>query len=98
WEARAERWDARTAANALAPDRKRDLDRVWDALRLRRDARVLDAGCGSGQFGIALAERGACVTGIDLSPEMIRRAREHAASHGVDVEWRIGDITNVTDP
>ena len=59
WDARAERWDARAEANALAPDRAADLDHVWDALRLRRGARVLDAGCGSGQFAIALAERGA---------------------------------------
>jgi SAM-dependent methyltransferase len=100
WDARAERWDARAAANTLAPDRKRDLDRIWDALRLSPGARVLDAGCGSGQFAIALAERGARVTGIDLSPEMIRRAQTHAAEHDVETEiaWRIGDITHLSDP
>ncbi len=100
WDARAERWDARSAANALAPDRIRDLDRIWDALRLSPGARVLDAGCGSGQFAIALAERGARVTGIDLSPEMIRRARDHAADHGFgdDIEWRTGDVKHLSDP
>ena len=100
WDARAERWDARSAANALAPDRKRDLDRVWDALRLTAGARVLDAGCGSGQFAIALAERGARVTGIDLSPEMIRRARDHAAEHGFadDIDWRTGDVKHLSEP
>ena len=40
WNARAERWDARSEANALVPDRKRDLDRVWDALRLTPGVRV----------------------------------------------------------
>ena len=40
WDARAERWDARAEVNALAPDRGAELDRIWDALRLGRGARV----------------------------------------------------------
>ena len=98
WDARAERWDARAEANALRADRSADLDRIWDALRLNRGARVLDAGCGSGQLAIALAERGARVTGIDLSPEMIRRARDHGRERGVDIEWRTGDVLQLADP
>jgi SAM-dependent methyltransferase len=98
WDARAERWDARAEVHALAPDRAAELDRVWDALRLRRDARVLDAGCGSGQWAIALAERGARVTAIDLSPEMIRLARDHASARGQDIEWRTADATRLADP
>ena len=98
WDARAERWDARAEVNAMAPDREADLDRIWNALRLSRGARVLDAGCGSGQLAIALAERGARVTGIDLSPEMIRRARDHGCDRGVEIEWRTGDVTQLADP
>lgn len=33
--------------------------------------RVLDAGCGAGMFSVELARRGADVTAIDLSPEMV---------------------------
>jgi SAM-dependent methyltransferase len=98
WDARAERWDARAEVNALAPDRGAELDRIWDALRLTRDARVLDAGCGSGQWAIALAERGVQVTAIDLSPEMIRLARDHASARSQDIEWRTGDMTRLVDP
>jgi 2-polyprenyl-3-methyl-5-hydroxy-6-metoxy-1,4-benzoquinol methylase len=98
WDARAERWDARAEVNALAPDRGVELDRIWDALRLIRDARVLDAGCGSGQWAIALAERGARVTAIDLSPEMIRLARDRGNARGQDIEWRTGDVTRLADP
>jgi SAM-dependent methyltransferase len=29
---------------------------------------------------------------------MIRRARDHAREHGVDIEWRIGDVTQLADP
>lgn len=38
--------------------------------------RVLDAGCGTGRHTKWLAERGAHVTGVDPSPEMIAIARE----------------------
>ena len=98
WDARAERWDARAEANALAPDRAVELNRVSEALRLQPGARVLDAGCGSGQFAIALAERGMTVTGVDLSPAMIRRANAHAMERGVVIDWRTGDITQLADP
>jgi SAM-dependent methyltransferase len=100
WDARAERWDARAETNTRAADRLADLDRVWTALHLNPGARVLDAGCGSGQYAIAFAERGARVTAIDLSPEMIRRARSRAADRDADiaVEWRTGDITTLADP
>jgi SAM-dependent methyltransferase len=98
WDARAERWDARAEANALAADRAADLDRVWTALRLRPGARVLDAGCGSGQLAIALAARGAQVTAVDLSPEMLRRAGAHAWEQGIEVAWREGDVTQLADP
>ncbi len=98
WDARAERWHARAEVNALAADRSVELDRIWDVLRLTRDARLLDAGCGSGQWAIAFAERGARVTGIDLSPEMIRLARAHASARGLDIEWRTGDVTRLADP
>ena len=98
WDARAERWDAHAEANAHAKDRDADLGRIWAALRLRPEARVLDAGCGSGQLALALAARGARVTAVDLSPEMIRRARRHAEARGLSVTWRTGAIDQLTEP
>jgi SAM-dependent methyltransferase len=98
WDARAERWDARAEAHAVAPDRTAELERIWTALRLTHGARVLDAGCGGGQFAIALAARGTRVTGVDLSPEMIRRANAHAMERGIPVTWRTGDVTHLPEP
>ncbi len=43
-----------------------------------RHARVLDAACGTGMHAIALAKTGMRVFGTDLSPEMIRIAKENA--------------------
>ncbi len=52
-------------------------------------ARVLDVGCGGGLLAEALAAGGAGVTAIDLAPEMIAVAREHAAAQGLAIDYRV---------
>jgi SAM-dependent methyltransferase len=68
------------------------LDRVLDALgvTVRQHETVVDVGCGVGRMTRALAERAAQVTGIDVSSEMLARAREYN-SHLTNVEWVLGD-------
>jgi len=46
--------------------------------KLPAGSRILDLCCGTGQLAQMLSERGYRVTGIDVSPEMIRFARENA--------------------
>jgi len=48
-----------------------------------RGTRVLDVGCGVGRWSRMLAARGAQVTGVDLSPTMIKQARHRAARGGL---------------
>ena len=98
WDERAPEWDAMAEASAAGEDRRADLRRVAEVIKLRPGARVLDAGCGTGQFAIAFAAMGCRVTGVDLAPAMIARARRHAAESGVEVDWREGDVTRVADP
>jgi len=45
--------------------------------------RVLDFGCGSGGASIETAKFAAHVTGIDISPEAVRLAQDHAQAAGV---------------
>jgi len=55
--------------------------RVFESLHVAADARYLDIGCGNGytvRWAAAAAPRGQAV-GVDLSPQMIRRARELSA-------------------
>lgn len=52
------------------------LSRLPDDLR---DARVLDAGCGTGAMSAELARRGAFVLGVDVSPQLIGIAERRLA-------------------
>ena len=56
-----------------------------------RSARILDVGCGTGRHAVELARRGYRVTGIDLSPSQLAKAREKAQAAGVDVDFRVAD-------
>jgi len=50
--------------------------------------RVADVGCGGGIFAEALAQRGADVTGTDLSEKAIAVARLHQYESGTNVDYR----------
>lgn len=52
-------------------------------LEVRPGMRVLDVGCGVGRWSRLLASRGACVTGVDLSPTMIEQSIQRAAEAGL---------------
>jgi ubiquinone/menaquinone biosynthesis C-methylase UbiE len=55
-----------------------------------RGKRVLDAGCGPGVYTQILMRRGARVVGVDVSPKMLRLARERV---GDKVELHLADLT-----
>jgi SAM-dependent methyltransferase len=52
---------------------------------------VLDVGTGTGRAALAIAARGAKVTGMDASTEMLRVARMHADDAGLGVTFLPGD-------
>ncbi len=64
-----------------------DTDNTWGPdddfyLELARDigGPILDVGCGTGRLTIAMAEAGLDVTGLDVTPEMLERAREQVGA------------------
>ena len=59
---------------------------------IRSGQRALDVACGTGVVAVTCARLGARTTGLDLTPELIARARENSAIAGVDVEWHVGDV------
>ena len=60
--------------------------------------RILDVGTGTGRGAIALAARGARVTGVDASAEMLAVARRRAEEEHVDVEFVQGDAHGLAYP
>lgn len=54
-------------------------------------ARVADLGCGTGTLAVLLAEQGYVVDGVDLSPEMVSRAR--AKAEDLPVTFAEGDAS-----
>lgn len=53
--------------------------------------RILDMATGTGRAALALAHRGAIVTGVDASREMLSVARTRAADAGLSIEFSEGD-------
>jgi len=67
------------------------------------EARILEVGCGPGHLSIRLARRhGLDVTGVDLDPAMIDRARANAAHSDVIDDRRpvfvVGDVAHLAFP
>lgn len=59
---------------------------------VRARQRVLDVACGTGVVSVTAARLGAHVTGLDLTPELLERARENARIAGVEIDWHEGDV------
>jgi SAM-dependent methyltransferase len=59
---------------------------------VRSGQRVLDVACGTGVVSVTAARLGARVTGLDLTPELLERARENARIAGVEIDWHEGDV------
>jgi len=72
------------------------IDQHWQADECSRtplDGKsALDVGCGAGLLAEPLARLGAKVIGVDASPEVIAVARGHAATMGLAIDYRVGDV------
>jgi SAM-dependent methyltransferase len=58
---------------------------------VRENEKVLDVGTGTGVVAVTAAVKGAHVTGLDLTPELIEQAKANASLAVVTVDWRVGD-------
>jgi SAM-dependent methyltransferase len=59
---------------------------------IRSGQRVLDVACGTGVVSVTAARLGAHVTGLDLTPELLERARENSRIAGMEIDWHEGDV------
>ncbi len=78
-----------------------DSNLVWQSEVLERlmadrlgpgPKRILDAACGIGTQALGLAARGHAVTGSDLSPAAVARARREAAERDLKISFTVADM------
>jgi SAM-dependent methyltransferase len=67
-------------------------DHVVRSARIRAGERVLDVACGTGNTALMARARGADVTGLDLTPELLAVAARREAEEGMSgIRWQAGD-------
>jgi SAM-dependent methyltransferase len=62
------------------------------------EQQVLDVACGTGVVAVTAAQRGAKVSGLDLAPVLLERARKNAGIAGVNIEFVEGDAEALPFP
>jgi ubiquinone/menaquinone biosynthesis C-methylase UbiE len=80
---RFNRWAKHGRGESMEHHHTRIAETIWERMELSSTDRILDLGCGEGWACRVLAGRapqGCLVVGLDLSDEMIRRAREKSHS------------------
>jgi len=65
-------------------------------LELSSPMKILDLACGFGRHANRLAALGHSVTGVDYMPGFLALARQKAAEMGVQVDYRQGDMRQVS--
>jgi SAM-dependent methyltransferase len=73
-----------------------ECDFIEQELSFDKYSRIIDVGCGTGRHSIELTKRGYNVTGVDLSENQIKRAREKAREAGVPIDFQIQDARNLS--
>jgi 2-polyprenyl-3-methyl-5-hydroxy-6-metoxy-1,4-benzoquinol methylase len=56
---------------------------------------ICDLGCGEGRIARLLAQRGARVAGIDLSPELIKIAQREEAAHPLGIHYDVDNAQSL---
>lgn len=83
WGRRAESF----SADVSMEDSDRWMDVIQKEIPGPQNIRVLDIGTGPGFFAIGLAKRGYNVTAVDLTPEMLAKARENAGPYADSIHF-----------
>ena len=72
--------------------------RLVKSLGSGRGRTALDLGCGEGRHTILMAAQGYDVTGLDLEPLALRKAREHVRRAGLRADFVVGNALDLKFP
>jgi len=96
----AEEYDDKRFSEGRAFIDRREKEAVLSALGPVEDKRILEVACGTGRFTVMMAQQGADIVGLDISPAMLTQGRQKAQAAGVDdhVEFMRGDASRLPFP
>jgi SAM-dependent methyltransferase len=76
---------------------KDEVSRIMELTQCSRGS-LLDLCCGPGRHAVEFAQRGFQVTGVDRSPFLLNRAREHSSASGIAIELIKDDMRTFVRP
>lgn len=85
----AEFYEQRSGKSVSDPATAALLDLAGDVRRLR----LLEVACGPGRVARELARRGATLTGLDISAELLAQARAYEAAEPLGIRYLQADVT-----
>jgi len=68
---------------------------AFELFQPQKGEKILDIGCGTGNFSIKLAKKGAKVVGIDVSEPMLAKARKKSENNNLNIDFQKGDATKL---
>ena len=74
-----------------------ELKQVMEGPDALPKGRALDVGSGRGTKSVYMATHGWNVTGVEAVPRALKEARRRAQASGVTVDFRLGDVTRLSD-
>jgi SAM-dependent methyltransferase len=57
-----------------------------------KQARILELCCGTGRLTLPIAKEGYTITGVDITPSMLEKAKTKASKEGLEIEFIEADI------
>lgn len=73
-------------------------ERLCESVPIHSGDRVLDVATASGNTALAAARRRALVTGVDITPALLQRARQRAAAEDLHIIFQMDDAMALSFP
>ncbi len=94
WDLASETFDTHAGHGIQSQKEKDAWKRAFQDVFPKKDLKILDVGCGTGELSLLFAEMGYKVTGIDISRQMLKTAKTKAEARGADITFGEGDAEN----
>ncbi|MBM4287286.1 MAG: class I SAM-dependent methyltransferase [Deltaproteobacteria bacterium] len=89
WDHSSEKYDSHHGHGVQSQEEAAAWKELFGTLMPGKGLRILDAGCGTGEMSLLLAEMGHEVYGIDISEKMLAIAEEKARQKGESIPGRM---------